>query len=379
MNIGLNESIRIVSSLIVYLFIASCSKSHNESVPMIYMPLDKSSTFIEMEELISSVEILPLSYPDEVILSDDNLVKANDNIIIFVDRLHSKKIHIFNKDGGYRATLAAEGRGPEDYLDMASTQIVDNKIMVYSYHKKSALFYDFDRKFIDHSELSFIPYNLYKTDSCYWGYTGYGNGQMAERVVRMNLDGEIVKKYLPTEDNILPTTELEDIFIPSNYGLLFRESISNKIYTIGETGAELFACFDFGKYTIPSNFYTQSSAMEAADLLFKSDFAVINQIVANGNTVVTTIDGVTASDSEKILHAIACYDGSKWSCIKIDSSDHPLFKSLKGITTNNELMLLANEERITDFASKYPSLLNIDKEKYNNSDKYHLVLCKLKH
>ena len=106
--------------LIVSLFTLACNNVGHKDPLRVSMPLDKQSTYVNIEEIISDIEILPLTYPESVLLSDDNMVKFNNDVILIIDRLHSSSIHIFNKDGSYRATIAAKGRGPGEYLDMAS-------------------------------------------------------------------------------------------------------------------------------------------------------------------------------------------------------------------------------------------------------------------
>lgn len=365
--------------IFISLIVVSCNNEHSNDSQTISVPLDNDNIFTQVEDIVSDINILPLFYPDEVILSSDNLIKADDNVIIFVDRLHSKKIHIFNKDGRYRATIAAEGRGPGEYIDMASTQIVDNMIMVYSYHKKSVLFYDYDGKFVSQCELSHIPYNILKVDNGYWGYMGYGNGQMEERVVKMDTEGEIAQKLLPSDAKIFPMTEVEDIFVPSKFGILLRETFSNSIYVIKDAEAELFLNFDFGKYSIPDNYYGYSSPMKAAESLLQTDFVTINQVYVNNNIIAMYIVCNVNSNPDKAFDALIYNCGTRWQSVKVANGDSLLYKSLKGITPNDELLLLVDEERVKEIADKYPSLLSTDKIEYTKDDKQHIVLCKLKY
>lgn len=365
--------------LIISLLAFACNNSSNNDPLLVSMPLDKQATYVAAEEIISDIEILPLTYPDNVLLSDDNTVKFNNDIILIIDRLHSSSMHIFNRDGSYRATIAAKGRGPGEYLDMASVQLLDNEIMVYSNLRKSAFFYDYEGKFIAQKELSHTPYNLYKTADGYWGYMGYGNGQMKERIVRMNADGEIIEKLLPTDANILSMMEIEDVFVPSENGLLLRETFSNGIYAFTHSGAKQIANFDFGKYSIPTNYYTQSSPMEAAEALLESDFATINQLFANKNTIAIYIECNTNSNPDNKFDSFAYGHENRWKNIKISRNDNLFYKTIKNLTEDDELVLLVEEGHINEFTEKFPQLTNFDKSKLSNRDKHHIVLCKLKH
>ena len=365
--------------LIVSLFTLACNNVWHKDPLRVSMPLDKQSTFLGVEEIISDIKILPLTYPESVLLSDDNMVKFNNNVILIIDRLHSKSIHIFNKDGSYRATIAANGRGPGEYLDMASIQLLDNEIMVYSHLRQSVLLYDYDGKFVAQKELSHTPYNIYKTADGWWGYMGYGNGQMKERIVRMNADGEITEKLHPTDANILSMMEIEDVFVPSENGLLLRETFSNEIFAFTHSGAKQIANFDFGKYSIPTNYYTQSSPMEAAEALFESDFATINQLFANKNTIAIYIECNINSNPDNKFDSFAYCHENRWKNIKISRNDNLFYKTIKNLTEDDELVLLVEEGHINEFTEKFPQLTNFDKSKLSNRDKHHIVLCKLKH
>ncbi|MBR4853671.1 MAG: 6-bladed beta-propeller [Alistipes sp.] len=365
--------------LIISLLAFACNNSSNNDTLRVSMPLDKQSTFLGVEEIISDIDILPLTYPDNVLLSDDNTVKFNNDIILIIDRLHSSSMHIFNRDGSYRATIAAKGRGPGEYLDMASVQLLDNQIMVYSNLRKSAFFYDYEGKFIAQKELSHTPYNLYKTADGWWGYMGYGNGQMKERIVRMNADGEIIEKLLPTDANILSMMEIEDVFVPSDKGLLLRETFSNEIVALAPSSVERIAYFDFGKYSIPANYYTQSSPMEAAEMLFQSDFATINQLFANKSTLAIYVECNMADNPDNKFDAFAYSHEKSWKAIKIDRNDHLFYKSIKSLTEDDKLLLLVGENYINELAERFPQLADFDKSKFSDRDKHHIVLCKLKH
>ena len=360
--------------LIVSLFTLACNNVGHKDLLRVSMPLDRQDTFVGVEEIISDIEILPLTYPESVLLSDDNMVKFNNNVILIIDRLHSSSIHIFNKDGSYRATIAAKGRGPGEYLDMASIQLLDNEIMVYSHLRQSVFFYDYDGEFVTQKELSHTPYNIYKTAD---GWVG--NGQMKERVVRMNHDGEITEKLHPTDANILSMTEIEDVFVPSENGLLLRETFSNGIYAFTHSGTKQIAKFDFGKYSIPTNYYTQSSPTEAAEALLESDFATINQLFANKSTIAIYIECNTNSNPDNKFDSFAYGHENRWKNIKISRNDNLFYKTIKNLTEDDELVLLVEEGHINEFAEKFPQLTNFNKSKLSNRDKHHIVLCKLKH
>ena len=364
--------------LVICSAILACENSSQRD-GRVAMPLDGKQGFTTIENVVSKVLVLPLVATEDVVLSSDSIVKCNDDYIVVIDRLHSGKIYIFGRDGHHRATIAAKGRGPNEYLDMASVQLLDDSIMVYSYHKQAVLYYDYNGKFVGSELLEYKPYNLYKTDTGYWGYVGFGSGQMMERVVKMDSRGAIIDKYLPTEAKIFSMTEINDIFIEREEGMLVRESLMNEISIVGESGASSYMRFDFGKYTIPQQYYEYADPMKAAEMLFDMDFAIIDNLFLCQQGLVMYISrnvqgGKPSSD------VVAIMQDGEWICVETNKDDTLLHKAVKGVTSENELIILQDEMSIRSFAAKHPQLLPaaILKNITNNEEKYHIVLCQLK-
>ena len=363
---------------VICLTILACENSSQRD-GRVAMPLDGKQGFTTIENVVSKVQILPLVVTDDVVLSSDNIVKCNDDYIVVIDHLHSGKIYIFGRDGRHRATIAAKGRGPHEYLDMASVQLLDDSIMVYSYHKQSVLYYDYNGKFVGSEKLEFKPYNLYKTDTGYWGYVGFGSGQMSERVVRMDSRGAIIDKYLPTEAKIFSMTEINDIFIECGEGILVRESMMNEISIINDGGASSYMRFDFGKYSIPQQYYEYADPMKAAEMLFAKDFAIIDNLFLCQQGFVMYISRNVQGGKDS-FDVVAIQQDGKWTKLETNKDDTLLHKAVKGVTSENELIILQNEMSIRSFAAKHPQLLPADSLKYitNNEEKYHILLCQLK-
>ena len=360
------------------LFIIACENSSQKDV-RVTIPIDGKQNFSSIDNIVSKMRVLTLESADNVVLSSDNIVKCNEDYIVIIDRLHSGQIHIFNIDGSYRATIAAKGRGPNEYLDMASVQLSDDRIMIYSYHKQAVLYYDYNGKFIESDQLEYKPYNLHKTDSGYWGYVGFGSGQMKERVVKMDGNGAIIDKYLPTKAKIYSVTEINDIFIECAEGILVRESLMNEISIINDNGASSYMSFDFGKYTIPSQYYEYSDPMKAAKMLFATDFAMIEEFFVLKQGLIMYVSR-NMQGAEQSSDVVAIMRNGEWICIETNKEDALLHKSVKGVTNNDEIVLLQDEASIRTFAEQHSKLLPAAELKNisNNDDKYHIVLCQLK-
>jgi hypothetical protein len=77
---------------------------------------------------------------------------------------------------------------------------------------------------------------------------------------------------------------------------------------------------------------------------------------------------------------VAIQQDGRWTKLETNKDDMLLHKAVKGVTSENELIILQDEMSIRSFAAKHPQLLPADSLKYitNNEEKYHILLCQLK-
>lgn len=84
--------------------------------------------------------------------------------------------------------------------------------------------------------------------------------------------------------------------------------------------------------------------------------------------------------AEQSSDVVAIMRNGEWICIETNKEDALLHKSVKGVTNNDEIVLLQDEASIRTFAERHSTLLPAAELKNisNNDDKYHIVLCQLK-
>ena len=119
--------------------------------------------------------------------------------------------------------------------------------------------------------------------------------------------------------------------------------------------------------------------MKAAEMLFDMDFAIIDNLFLCQQGFVMYISrnvqgGKPSSD------VVAIMQDGEWICVETNNGDTLLHKAVKGVTKEDELILLQDEVSIRTFAECHPQLLPAASLKNitNNEEKYYIVLCQLK-
>ncbi len=183
------------------LTLTACNTDGCRRGTVAYNPQQRTGE-VAPEKLFSSMEVITLQCPDEVIVDTGNDLLFDAGIFYLVDRAHRKSVDLFDRQGGYIGSVQAFGRSGAEYAGISGVQPVDLLVAVYSYHNQALYCYDRQGRFVRRDSLAYGPLDLLKVSDGYWGYAGYSN-TVPSRVVRMDPQGTITREYLPTA-NIIP-------------------------------------------------------------------------------------------------------------------------------------------------------------------------------
>lgn len=153
-----NNNIKTLSKMKTYIYIiialllvASCSKSkeasmsEHETITIDYeeMPL------LNTDSIISDIRFIRLETTENNLVSRiDKIFFINENIVI-VDKLGSKSIHIFNKNGKYVSKVSHLGNGPQEYLNITDVDITPSGLIaIKDNYKDILLYYNMDGEFV---------------------------------------------------------------------------------------------------------------------------------------------------------------------------------------------------------------------------------------
>lgn len=361
----------------VVLLFAACTAPPPDSWQVVRFDPDDRNLIVAPQEVFASMRAIPLHGPDDVMVDSEGNVICDGGKFFFVDAQHRRCVQIFDEWGAYLSTVSSSGRSDEEYIGITGVQVMQDLVAVYSYHNKAVFYYDLQGRFVRKELLDSAVRNLMIEGDDRWGYLGFSNGQMPERVVRIR-EGKIVGKYLPSKAAVIPMSERGEVFTACDSVVLVRESLRNEIQAIGKDGrVRPFLQFDFGKYNVPPVYFDQSDPYAAATRLLESDFAVIDRFYLNEAFRIAAVNFQFGSRDAQTVSTVGVCSGGQWRWLKAEK-DGPLSlfdASVRGLTPDSELMLLVEPEQVAAFSAAYPELMA--RVEVSETDPY-LVLCKLK-
>lgn len=145
-NIYLSSYLMIMKHLLLSLLlllcaILACSRSTNSSVMVIDFENDlQKGHEIQLSQIASSIEYLPLETTEASLLSDMLIINASDTLVFVVDRMNSANCKVFNKFGNFIRTIGQKGRGPNEFLAIRGLFCSDNQIAITDVSGKAVVF-----------------------------------------------------------------------------------------------------------------------------------------------------------------------------------------------------------------------------------------------
>ena len=115
----------------------------------------------QLSELAKSVDIVPLEFSKQSMISSIEDVKVSDKYI-FVHDIKSFKIFRFDKRGKFINSIGKIGQGPGEYAYLFYMDVFLEREELYLYTNVGMMIYDFDGNFIDHIDGT-LPFDLFNT------------------------------------------------------------------------------------------------------------------------------------------------------------------------------------------------------------------------
>jgi hypothetical protein len=381
------------SALAVTMLAASCSggSKNPTGVQTIVYEYNAAEPGAAIGEVISSVVILPIETSGSSLISSDDQLFVHDGDYYFVDKRNRKIVSRFDAAGRFLNTIGSPGRADNEYADIYDAWPLDGNIGIYSYTDNAVYSHSPDGKFISKKPFESKPEHIAPAQGGgYWGYMGYNNGEMPERVIKTDDSGAILGKFMPSEAKILHMAETNEIFTPDGDGVLVRESFGGAIRSIDRQGAvsEKYV-FDFGRYNIPDTYFEYSDPSTAASALFGSDFANLYTFFESRRHSVLQVSyqfGSQPRETRDNAMATGFRSGSEWLWVKSGTYNSPtiLTGSARALVDGDTLVLLVDNYKIREFAALNPGLVRnpaaldtfdgMDDDAANPS----LLLCKLR-
>jgi hypothetical protein len=264
---------------------------------------------------VEEIQYVPLETNETNIIGDVTKVVFSQKHIYIYDR-QTNNLYQFDREGNYIRKIATMGSGPMEYMRIVSFSVdpETEHIAIYCEIKQSIIEFTSEGLPVAEEKIGFVTTDfIHYNDS----YLFYGGRMPNETIFKSTypeqyrlavMDKNNVKeKYLPFQYNACllntPIASDKNCLYPYNGATRLIEKCTGIIYEVNDTISPVYA-IDFGRYTIPVDFYANSVNMNDEKI----------QKIENGNYCCLSSLFET-EDYLYIYYSVFHYDRLICSCI----------------------------------------------------------------
>ncbi len=316
----------------------------------------------QIKAIFESATILPLEESeDSMVASNSELLEFNGDYYLI--NKQQRSCHRFDQDGKFKNVIGHSGRAGNEYLDIANVQVDGQDILIYSALTQKLYRYSVEGEFLGAIETGIRAQQLLKVDDKYYGYFGYDNGQQEERVLLYNDAFEPIGRYLPSSAKLIVFSEGVAPISQQGDKVYVRETYSNCIFQLlddGEVSTPI--AFDFGKYNIPSEIFTQTDPMKAVEIMLANDFASIVRYKTHPNcSLVEVILQMTDQTTYNMIGVGDENDDFEWVASSAEGDNAMLYFTARNICEDGTVTAIVERYIVEEFARRNSGFIdNID-------------------
>lgn len=307
----------------------------------------------QIKAIFESATILPLEQSeDSMVASNSELLEFNGDYYL-IDK-QQRSCHRFDKDGKFKNVIGHSGRAGNEYLDIASVQADGDDILIYSTLTQKLYRYSVEGEFLGATETGIRAQQLLKADNKYYGYFDYDNGQQEERVLLYNDAFEPIGRYLPSSAKLIVFSEGVAPISQQGDVVNVRETYSNCIFQLLDNGeVSTPIAFDFGKYNIPADVFTQTDPMKAVEIMLAQDFASIVRYKATPScSLVEVIFQMTDQTTYSMVGVSDENDDFKWITTSTEGDNAMLYFTARNTSEDGTVTALVDQDFVKEFDAK---------------------------
>lgn len=243
---------------------------------------------ISFFDLIEHVEIVRLEETNNSLLPRIEWSFELPDGIAVIDK-KSNQVHIFDKKGNYKNSIKRFGRGPEEYSDISSAWLKDNRIELFSNSSRSLQRYGLDGIYIETVAVK------YSKDIQAGAMIPYKDGYLFESLdasVNEKADYALVFLNNKLEINSMTAQVVKPHPFPVNFGkrfrylnnrILYKKNLSDSLFTIENYRTKPFMKFDFGDSWVWNDPINLSSTAAASKVFLQNTDKVFEILPDIGN------------------------------------------------------------------------------------------------
>ncbi len=356
----------LFSSVVCLFLLGSCGKVHKnptqEPIQIgVYDPNGGSDLF--HSDLIREIELVPLETSDSSLIgtTPECMMDTHGNYYI-ADINGSQKLLRYDSTGRFLNAIGNRGRGPREYLGLSNFLIdsLTENVFVFSNLDQKVCVYGNDGSFVSNRTFNTSFFQGWPDGENYWLYEGYMNGSSDYRVLKVDAQENIIETILPADIQIMPMEESFPVFIPDpNGNLMLRETFSDRIYRLSADSVIPVYGFDFGKYSIPQEYYQIGDVRQSVEYIMKRDFACIDRFMESNHYAVIQVLLKKKDDRNALVYGILdkATGGWQWYTFEDILKNKSLGAgSVRMLTAGDELICLVDPMRLMEMAPEERSI-----------------------
>ncbi|TKG94552.1 6-bladed beta-propeller [Puteibacter caeruleilacunae] len=337
--------------------------------------LDEISETIKFSE----VKLVPLETNENILLGGDLTLKLRDNDMYIFDRSHQRCVLAFDTNGKFKTKIGRWGKGEGEYDNFNDFSLGKDEVDILAGKGESSMIYryDYSGQFLGKKEISYAAFSLQNgNDSELIVGTGYNSACHANRLYILSKEGKELEKLLPnTTDLNIPV--IENTLSEFDGDIYYHESFNDTVYTLEDHKLQPALIFDFGKYAIPSEFYS-SDLMTGFELINKHGFANITKYYGNDDLALVEVRKQKMG-ADPLAHLVLVDRVDHHSSqLQYKPNDNSIFKNPMGLTDDNEIVFIIHPNMLqanADFFKQYG--INVSEETYSLEDNPIVAFCKI--
>jgi hypothetical protein len=236
--------------------------------------------FDKLEAVVPDFEIqkVVLLESDTTELLGSDLKVAYDSDQFYVaNYMRPKGIHHFSKEGKHLGIAAVIGEAPGQIRRFGDFKIYRDTLQVIEGLGEKIGLYKFSKsdELVSTQEFPLNVFSFQPVEAGHWFYSGYNKVAGTHRLIKTDQKGEISHSLLENlfADEMLPIDE--QVFFKGDNRVLFREPFKTTIFEVDSDTIRPVMEFDFGKYTVPEEFWNMTDPFAGFEMIQKQGFSDI--------------------------------------------------------------------------------------------------------
>lgn len=257
--------------IILIVLFACCKAEKNSPISIAFDQVPLVSADLEI------MKVILLESDTTELLGADLKVSYDADQFYVANYMRPKGIHHFSKDGKHLGLAAIIGEAPGQIARISDFKLFEDTLQVITGLGDKIALYKFPKsnQLISRQEYPLNVFSFQPVAEGHWFYSGYNKVAGDYRLFRTNLAGEVELSLLENlfADGMIPIDE--QVFFNGNERVLFREPFKTMVYEVATDTIQPILTLDFGKYTVPEEFWQIEDPFQGFEMIQKQGFSDI--------------------------------------------------------------------------------------------------------